>query len=197
MSLPSTGEISVSQVVTKSYQSNTSCFIDKLSSYARIGCRAAFSTRLLRSDYFGPVVRVRRSTDSAEADFFANEAGQLGTSRYGRGTSLMSWLSGGTGFVRTWYDQSGSGAHVTQSTTSSQPTITPATGTTGTLITFDGSNDFLSGTTSYTYPPSALSGFTNTLTNTGYADGLYTVSQSSQYGGSYPAPLAFDGAIEG
>lgn len=189
MSLPSTGEISLSQINSVTYRSNTSCLIDKLSSSARSKCRAAFSTRLLRSNYFGPMVRVRRSTDSAEADFYANEYGHIGTSRYGRGTSLTSWLNGGTGFVRVWYDQSGCGAHVTQSTAANQPTITIASGTSGTTITYDGSSDFLTGSSSYTYPPALLTSLSSTLTNTGYADGVYNLNQSSQLTSSW---YAFD-----
>ncbi len=192
MSLPSTGEISLSQINSIMYRSNTNCLIDKLSSSSRLGCRAAFSTRLLRSDYFGPIIRVRRSTDNAESDFYANENGQLGTSRYGQGTSLTSWLGGGTGFVRTWYDQSGSGAHVTQSTTTNQPTITLANGNSGTVITYDGSNDFLTGSTSYTYPPASLTSQNTILTNTGYADGTYVTSASTE-AFSTSAFFAFDG----
>jgi hypothetical protein len=75
----------------------------------------AYSLRRLRSGYSGPVVRVRRTNDNAEADFTADEVSN--------GT-LAAWVgAGNNGRVKTWYDQSPSGFHVEQATSGNQPTI--------------------------------------------------------------------------
>lgn len=61
------------------------------------GAAAAYSLRDLSSDNIGqPVVRVRRSSDNAEANFTAAEVAD--------GT-LTSWTGAGDGFVTTWHDQ--------------------------------------------------------------------------------------------
>lgn len=62
------------------------------------GAAAAYSLRSLSNSYTGPVVTVRRSTDSAERDFTATEVSD--------GT-LAAWCGGGDGYVKTWWDQSG------------------------------------------------------------------------------------------
>jgi hypothetical protein len=79
------------------------------------GARLAFSLRRLSSQYAGPVVKVRRSSDSAEADFAAAEVS---------GGALAAWVgAGNNGFVRTWYDQSGNGSHAQQATAAAQPKV--------------------------------------------------------------------------
>lgn len=77
---------------------------------------AAYSVRKLRAAYAGSAVRVRRSSDNAEADigFSGND---LDTA------ALLSHVGAGDGFVVTWYDQSGNARHVTQATQSRQPRI--------------------------------------------------------------------------
>lgn len=99
---------------------------------------AAYSLRLLRSAHTGGVVRVRRSSDNTEQDFTATQVTD--------GT-LATFCGAGNGFVRTWYDQSGSDRHATQTTTANQPQIVSG----GSVLTvngkpallFDGSNDSL------------------------------------------------------
>ena len=77
--------------------------------------RVAYSLRRLSSAYSGPVVKVRRSSDSAEEDFTATEVS---------GGSLATWVGAGNdGFVRTWYDQSGNGTNANQTTSNRQPKI--------------------------------------------------------------------------
>ena len=69
------------------------------------------------------VVRVRRSSDNSEQDFTVSEINS---------GALVSFVgSGNDGFVETWYDQSGNGNNLTQSTDGKQPTIV----TSGTLNT--------------------------------------------------------------
>lgn len=76
---------------------------------------AAYSLRKLRSAYTGSAIRVRNSSNS-EADIgFVNNV--LDT------VSLLSHCGSGNGFVTTWYDQSGGGNNLTQSTAGNQPQI--------------------------------------------------------------------------
>jgi len=68
-----------------------------------------------------PVVQVRRSSDNATRDIFADWQGNLINSDR---TSLANWLNGATAFVTIWYDQSGSGNNATQPTNINQPVLT-------------------------------------------------------------------------
>lgn len=89
----------------------------------------AFSTHRLRSGYVGPLIRVRRASDSSEQDIGAsNLGGGLDT------TALASFCSSSSCYVRTWYDQSGNGRHATQATASWQPRIVNG----GTIDRFNG-----------------------------------------------------------
>lgn len=100
------------------------------------GAAAAYSLRQLSNSYTGPVVTVRRSTDSAEADFTANEIDN---------GDLAAWCMGGDGFVKQWWSQTGSN-HATQTTAGYQPKIVSA----GVVILeggkptvqFDGTDDY-------------------------------------------------------
>lgn len=108
------------------------------------GAAAAYSLRKLRCAYSGSLIRVRRSSDNTEQDIGATANGDLDTA------ALKTFVgTGGTddGFVVTWYDQSGNGNNVTQSTAGNQPLIMDN----GVVlrqggkpsIYFDGSNDYL------------------------------------------------------
>ena len=89
-------------------------FVGLLDTYS--GSTAAYSLRLLRTDYTGSAIRVRRASDNTEQDIgFVNN--ELDTA------SLTSFCSGTNGFVKTWYDQSGNGRDATQSTAANQPQI--------------------------------------------------------------------------
>lgn len=95
----------------------------------------AYGLRKLRTAYSGSAIRVRRSSDNTEQDIgFSGNA--LDTS------SLLSFCGANNGFVVTWYDQSGSGVNLTQSTTTQQPRIVNA-GTYDAAGIFDGTDDFL------------------------------------------------------
>lgn len=103
---------------------------------------AAYSVRKLRTAYTGSAIRVRRSSDNAESDI-GFSGGNLDT------TSLTSFCGSSNGFVTTWYDQSGNGLNVTQTTAANQPQIVSS----GSVILqnskpaiyFDGINDVLNG----------------------------------------------------
>jgi hypothetical protein len=100
------------------------------------GASAAYSLRDL-NDKAGnnKVVRARRSSDNAEADFKAKEVAD--------GT-LVTWVGASNdGFVESWYDQSGNGNDAVQLTASSQPKIVDAGALVSGGIDFDGVDDFL------------------------------------------------------
>ncbi|MCB9172338.1 MAG: hypothetical protein H6637_05380 [Ardenticatenales bacterium] len=98
---------------------------------------AAYSTRRLLTGYTGSLLRLRRSSDNAESDFGYTAAGDLDTA------AIATWLGGASGYVTTWYDQSGNGRHATQATAASQP-LYVASGQNGRpLARFDGTNDML------------------------------------------------------
>jgi len=79
------------------------------------GASVAYSLRRLRTGYTGPVVTVRRSSDSAEANFTAAEVS---------GGTLAAWVGAGNdGFVRTWFDQSGNAKNAEQTTANRQPKL--------------------------------------------------------------------------
>ena len=79
----------------------------------------AYSLRKLRIGYSGDAIKVRRDSDQALQDIgFFN--GELDTA------SLESFCSGTDCFVTTWYDQSGNGNDMTQTTSSQQPRIVNA-----------------------------------------------------------------------
>jgi hypothetical protein len=106
------------------------------------GAAAAYSLRKLDKDYTGSAIRVRRSNDNSEQDigFVGND---LDTA------SLKTFVGANSGFVTTWYDQSGNARNATQTTAANQPRIINA-GTverenTKVTIFFDGTNDNLIG----------------------------------------------------
>ena len=111
------------------------------------GATAAYSLRHLRSAYSGALIRIRRSSDSAEKDFYPDSNNELSlNSEDGAGTSLSTWISTNDGFVVTWYDQANSN-DITQSTAANQASIVTSgvvntkNGKPSTL--YDGTNDYL------------------------------------------------------
>lgn len=79
------------------------------------GAKAGYSFRKLRDAYSGSCVRVRRSSDNTEQD--------IGFSgNYLDTASMISFVgSSVSAYLVTWYDQSGNGYNVSQSTASLQP----------------------------------------------------------------------------
>lgn len=118
---------------------DTAAFSGLLDDYP--GSAAAYSLRLLDSTYTGSAIRVRRASDNAEQDIgFDNN--ELDTS------ALATFCSGTDGFVKTWYDQSGSANDATQTTAASQPKIYDSSTGVETengkpAVDFDGSNDYI------------------------------------------------------
>ena len=73
--------------------------------------------RKLRQAYTGYCMKVRRSSDSAEQDIGFDAAGNLDLN------ALINFVGTGTGYVKTWYDQSGNSNDATQTSTVTQPMI--------------------------------------------------------------------------
>jgi hypothetical protein len=89
------------------------------------GSTAAFSLRPLRSATSSSnLVEVRRSTDSAVNNFTATQINNTGAG------GMLAWVTEtsatASGFVSTWYDQSGSNNHAVQADTNLQPRIVNA-----------------------------------------------------------------------
>ena len=94
-----------------------------LDAISTTNCSGAYAVFRVSTSYTGPTVNVRRSSDSATSDFYADPYGQMGTTVNGGGTTLESWLGTDTAYVTKWYDQSGKGNHATQTTNGNQPTL--------------------------------------------------------------------------
>jgi hypothetical protein len=78
---------------------------------------SCYSVRRLSSSYMGYAMKVRRSSDNTEQDIAFDFNGTVSTAQ------LLAFVGSGDGFVTVWYDQSGNGAHLTQSTAAYQPKI--------------------------------------------------------------------------
>lgn len=92
----------------------------------------AVSTRKLRTAYAGQCLRLRRSSDNAESDF-----GFTGSPPVLDVAAITSWLGGASGYVVTWYDQSGNGNNAAQSVAANQPSLI------GGKVNFSGGTDYL------------------------------------------------------
>lgn len=98
----------------------------------------AYSLRKLRSLYTGNAIRVRRSSDNAETNIgFIGNA--LDT------TTLLTFCGVSNGYITTWYDQSGNGNNLIQTTNSNQPIVV----NTGSLITRNGIPYFQASSTQF------------------------------------------------
>ncbi len=128
----------------------------QLSAAATSSAVGAYSLRAIN----GPtarVVQVRRGSDNAIQDFWADRLGNLLTAPV-IGQRIQDWLGGATGYVSTWYDQSGAGNHATQTVTGNQPTFN------GTIINFTTAANQYMNTPSAAFPD--LKSFTVTCRHT-------------------------------
>jgi hypothetical protein len=89
------------------------------------------------------------SNASFNTDFYADRLGNLLTVPV-TGQALIDWLGGATGYVATWYDQTGKGNDATQVTAANQPIIQRATKGPGYSVLFNGTTNYLTGM-SYTF----------------------------------------------
>jgi hypothetical protein len=98
--------------------------IDELSSYSKnsllnFGSACAFGVKVLLSNYDGPIFRIRKN--NTFVDFYADEKGNIGTLKFGEGTTLINWLNGAEARIVIWYDQTGNLNHATQTDNNAQP----------------------------------------------------------------------------
>jgi hypothetical protein len=141
--------------------SNSNLYIGLLDTYT--DAAAAYSVRLLRSTYTGSAIRVRRSSDNTEQDIGFTALGNLDES------ALTTFVGANNGFVTTWYDQSGNARNATQSTAANQPRIVNL----GTIekennlpiVVFDGSNDFLNASGSYSLATGSVFGTVKSISS--------------------------------
>ena len=90
----------------------------------------AYSVRKIKKGYTGHSMRVRRDSDDEEADVAFDDDGEVSASSLvynasgstSDGTNFNTW-SGTTAYLKTWYDQSGGGFNITQTTAASQPLL--------------------------------------------------------------------------
>jgi hypothetical protein len=157
------------------------------------GAAAGYSLRKLSSSYTGNCITVRRSSDSAEQNIgFVNNV--LDT------TALLSFVGADTGFVKTWFDQSGNGNNLTQTNTLLQPYIV----NTGVLQEYNNkpviffppvnrliSNSavFSSGSTNYSFFIIGLGNYTGDNTIGFFHQGNLSTNRSVGLGGGNPAPI--------
>lgn len=89
---------------------------------------ACYSLRKLSSTYFGNCIEVRRSSDNATLNIgFVNNIVDT--------VAILAFVGAGTGYVRTWYDQSGNSNDAIQTATlTKQPIICDA----GVMKTWNG-----------------------------------------------------------
>lgn len=133
----------VGQRMTPKPTSTEIVFIPPLDEIAATS--AAYGLRRVRSAHTGPAIRVRRSSDNAEADIGFTSAGNLNIA------ALLAHCGANSGFVTTWYDQSGNARNLTQGTAGAQGRIVNS-GVVDTLggvptIVFDAVDDFMTATT--------------------------------------------------
>ncbi|MGG8217565.1 hypothetical protein PGO57_24220 [Klebsiella aerogenes] len=91
---------------------------------------AAYSLRKIGTRYVGPLVRIRRSSDNLEQDFYEH----YGSVNIDEIKAFAG--AGGSAFVSVWYDQSGNGNHAFQPVADNQPVVIR----TGTVILFNSKN---------------------------------------------------------
>jgi len=75
----------------------------------------AFSLRVLESNYTGPLIRLRRSSDNAESDFYCTDNDMVNLE------AIDTWRNGTDVFIKIWYDQSGLNRHAVQNINDNQP----------------------------------------------------------------------------
>lgn len=155
--------------------------------------QAAYSSRRLREGYDGLCLRLRRGSDNVQADFGFTPTGLLDED------AISTWLNDADGFVVAWYDQSGNGRNVEQSTAGNQPLLDLS----GPLPmpAFDGSNDGLeydAGTGNVAF--SSATAWLTAVVNTPAGDGDYrrigsvVAEGTNDYDDAGSFNLSFNGA---
>jgi hypothetical protein len=181
------------------FGSGVAPYVGLLDSYP--GAAAAYSVRLLKSDYTGDAIRVRR-TNLDEMDIGFDALGELDTA------ALLAFTGTGAldnGFVTTWYDQSGNSVNLIQTTALNQPQIVSSGSVllvnTKPCIRFDGIDDKLTqvlffnsvSTQFFVYDKIGSTGylgglFLSTSESPGFlfnSNGVFPYQQGPQFGPTY------------
>lgn len=147
--------------------------LDALNQSSRAAACGVYSLRLLTSGYTGPLLQLRRESDSSILDFYGNYGGVL-TSLNGQ--TIQSWASGTLPYVSKWYDQSGRGNHATQYTSNIQPILNYISG----QVDFKVSRylNLPNGTVPYNASPYTVIIRHNTISTSGTAGLLNSGSQT-------------------
>ena len=95
--------------------------LSQLSPTAQQSAMGIFGLRAINGNVV-KAVNIRRSSDNATQDFYADRLGNLLTTPV-TGQPLASWLGGATAYVTTWYDQSSQNNNATQGTSANQPSV--------------------------------------------------------------------------
>jgi hypothetical protein len=104
--------------------------------YFRVVCTQPTGAALVAIGEMFVTGTIPNQTSSTQ-DFYADRLGNLLTAPV-TGQTLASWLGGATGYVTTWYDQSGLGNHATQTTAAAQPQIKVGTKLTKYCLVYSG-----------------------------------------------------------
>lgn len=95
----------------------------------------AYSLRVLRSDYEGPLIRLRRASDNQESDFFCGDNDRVNID------AINSFRGSSNVYVTVWYDQSILEVNAIQPIANRQPQFIP--NVTQPYFAGDGSDDSL------------------------------------------------------
>ena len=157
-------------------------FVGLLELYA--GAAVAYSLRSLVTEGNPKVLNVRRSSDQAEAEFFAKEV-----------STIAAWVGAGNdGFVETWYDQSGNGNNAVQPSASLQPKIVSGGSLVAGGLAFDGVNDRLSFETS-SVALSSNDFFVTSVLKVLEGDGVDVTPVGNVSGNRFLISLDYDGNV--
>jgi len=149
------------------------CPLDSLTAKANV----AYGCRQLYKSYTGPIVQLRRASDGVTTIF--NVQNNLHA-------NIASFLTGTTGWVVVWYDQSGAGLNAIQSVPGQQPgwNISCQNGQSALDFPYANSPGLIANTSSSLY--SANSNFT-----------MYVSTSSWANQASYPTLLGMGGSSQG
>ena len=141
------------------------------------GAAAAYSVRKLRAAYTGDAMRIREDSGNTETDIGFDSNGDLDTA------AIASHCGANNGYVVTWYDQSGNGNDMTQSTAGSQPRIYD-----GTAVELENGKPVLRVTSSLNTGVAHMTSTLNCVTSNGW---MFVVAGND--GGNYIAHTVSSG----
>lgn len=158
---------------TKIAYINVTSSMDGIANFA-----SGYSVRQLLTSYSGALVKLRRGSDNAESDFGV----ETGTG-YLDDAAIAAWLGAASGYIKTWYDQSGNNNHQTQTTTGSQPIYVPNAIGGRPAFNFDDTDDFmlsdLSATMATVIAVAAYETWNGVIVGSNQADNRYFFSWAS------------------